>query len=55
MPSSSHCRATESRSCSGSTSNRLASIGISDFFFEPVEFELELADLLVQPILELTV
>ena len=28
------------------------SIGISDFFFEPVELELKLADLLVQPILE---
>jgi drug/metabolite transporter (DMT)-like permease len=33
----------------------LASIGISDFCFEPIEFELELADLLVQPVLELAV
>src|SRR5208283_4758158 len=41
-----------SRALPGSTSSRLASTGLSRFFFQPVELELKLTDLLVQSCLK---
>src|SRR5712692_2239978 len=52
-PSSSHCRATDSAGWSGSIAARCASTLQAHFFFEPVQFDLQLADLLVELRLEL--
>src|SRR5208283_4689732 len=41
-----------SRTLPGSTSSRLASTGLSRFFFQPVELELKLTDLLIQSCLK---
>lgn len=45
MPNSSHYRVIEGHAILGSTNSRLCS-QLSSFFFQPVQLELELADLL---------
>ncbi len=48
MPSNSHCLDTVSLALPGSIISRFVSRGSSRFFFQPVQLELELADLLIQ-------
>ena len=48
MPSSSHCRRILISGWFQSTSARICSVEHADFFFEPVQFDLQAPDLLVQ-------
>ena len=48
MPNSSHCLETDNRAFPGSTISRFASTDLSRFFFQPVQLELKLTDLLIQ-------
>src|SRR4029077_8472219 len=47
-PSSSHWRRTLRSGCANSTRGRLSSVEQTSFFFEPVQFHLQAADLFVE-------
>lgn len=47
-PTSSHCQRILNWGCDGSTSARLASIEEGSFFFQPLEFHLQAANLFVE-------